>query len=358
MKQHYSTIEQDTLNFAIIGASNRAHDHSDTLTSMGLSRRLVCDLNDTAARDHAAKHGYERHCAKIDELLDNSDIDAVIIVLPQMYAADAVVKCLQAGKHVLTEKPLCTTWEDAKRIHSAAKASSKICMVSHNHRFGSATIIRDALRDQRIGKPFLVDGTLISPPDYYGGRSGYGKLSPKNPSAVTLGNGIHGFDLLRYWLGEVESISSQFVGGVIGDLGLDAEDTSVHNIRFRSGAVGNFVVSDGDVSIRNRKWGFSIFGKEGVVRWPDGMFFKRDPACLTTSRSTEGYEGVSLISPEVKAKPQLELVYEHFIASVLGETECLSSYREAAASLAVVLASIESNRLGGVPVDPSRYALE
>jgi predicted dehydrogenase len=353
-----STIEQDTVNFAIIGASNRAHDHSGTLANMGLSRRIVCDLNENAAHEHAAKHGYNTHCTQIDSILENPDVHAVVIVLPQMYAADTIIKCLQAGKHVLTEKPLCTTWDDVKRIHVAAKASSKVCMVSHNHRFGTATIIRDALRNEKIGKPFLTNGALISRPNYYSGRSSYGKLSPHNPSAVTLGNGVHGFDLLRYWFGEVETISSQFTTGIIDDFGLDAEDTSLHNIRFESKVLANFVVTDGDVSNRNRAWGFSIFGKEGVLRWPDGLFFKKDPACRTTAPSTEGYEGVSLISSEEKAKPQLEFVYEHFIDCISGKTECQSTYREAAASLAVVLSAIESNRLGGAPINPSKYQLE
>ena len=95
----------------------------------------ICDKNPERARLLAEKYGLPRAFDNVDDLLAYGDLDAVSIVTPDFLHADIAVKCAEAGKHMLIEKPLATTREDVFRIMEAVNKHRVRAMVDLHNRF-------------------------------------------------------------------------------------------------------------------------------------------------------------------------------------------------------------------------------
>ena len=337
-------IKKNRLRFGMIGGGGRALDHSAALKRLGLQRKIICDARQSVATKHAADMGYERAVEDYSEVLTSADVDVVVVVLPHSIAGSVVLEALRAGKHVLTEKPLCHSVELGKQIVAEMEKSGKVCMVSHNYRFDSSVLaVRDALKEGRIGEVFLVQGTLIAMPGYLALRPEYRTRTETNPSSVVLGNGIHGFDLLRFWLGEAVSVSAYYKHVVSQKLGGTGEDTGVCIIDFKNGPVGQFTISDGDVSMAASKWGFEFYGTEGVLRWPDPVILPKHPGCFKAWPPSEPTpEPVSLLADDAPKIPALDQIYLHLGEVIDGNAESRLSPSEALKSLELTLATLES----------------
>lgn len=342
------------LSFGMIGGGGRADAHSFTLKKLGFPRLVACDANPDMARKHAAEWGYGDTVTDHRELLKRKEVDAVVIVLPHSVAGPVVLDAIRAGKHVITEKPLCSSMALGREIAEAAARCGKVIMVSHNYRLEPAVLaVRDAIQDGKAGKIFLAQGRLIGPPFYLALRPGYRARTKENPSTVTLGNGVHGFDMLRFWLGEASSVSALFGHAITAPLGGTGEDTSACRVEFRGGALAQFTVSDGDVSLAGGAWQFDLYGTEGLLRWPEAVLLPRHPECYENwSPNRKPVPPVSLL-PEpgrVATADILERIYTHMLGVIEGrETSCLT-VAEALKSLEVALAAVDSADAGGKPI--------
>ena len=94
----------------------------------------VCDVALERAQSVAQTYGAKAYTDYI-ELLNDEEINAVSICTPNVFHAPMSIAALQAGKHVLCEKPMATTIEDAERMNKATNLSGKILMIGHNQRF-------------------------------------------------------------------------------------------------------------------------------------------------------------------------------------------------------------------------------
>ncbi|MBL8027484.1 MAG: Gfo/Idh/MocA family oxidoreductase [Fibrobacteres bacterium] len=119
----------------IVGAGAISKDHIDGYTKAGATVIAICDplkaARDIRVKDYNITHSFD----SIDELLKIKEIDAVSICSPNSLHAEHTVKALQAGKHVMTEKPMALNVEQAEKMVKAAKKYGKILMCGHNQRF-------------------------------------------------------------------------------------------------------------------------------------------------------------------------------------------------------------------------------
>src|SRR5207244_7227410 len=103
-----------------------------------------------------------------EQMLSVNEVDAVDVALPHRLHRDGIIDAAEAGKHVLTEKPLCTTLEEAKDIEAAVKANGVILMCAHNQMFEPAPrLARKWIGEGKIGKLFslrTVDWSLAKGP--------------------------------------------------------------------------------------------------------------------------------------------------------------------------------------------------
>ena len=162
----------------------------------------VADLDTARAQSLAAKTGAE--VAKNWQALAAADIDAVIVATTHGSLAAIAIAALEAGKHVLVEKPAGMNVEEIARIRAAAKKAGKVCKVGFNHRFHPAIWKAKQMVDEGgLGSMMFVRGRYG-----HGGRPGMEKewraISELSGGGELIDQGSHLIDLSRWFLGDLE----------------------------------------------------------------------------------------------------------------------------------------------------------
>ena len=176
-------------------------------------------------RDHAERiaafHGVEEIYTDHAEMLGRADLDCVIVCLHPRIQADVAIDCLNAGVHVLVEKPQAETLADSLRIKEAAERNGRHVAVAFMKRF--------SLPYRRARE--IVELPAFGPPSMYEARFTYGQY-PVDAYDFLNGFGIHHLDLPRYFMGPVDSVQADRVSR---GKGLDGYAII---LRFASGGLG------------------------------------------------------------------------------------------------------------------------
>jgi predicted dehydrogenase len=137
------------------GLGGRAFHAPYVSVTPGMALRAV--ISRDAAKVHAALPGV-RVAASVEALLTEPDIDLVIVSSPDAFHADHAIAALQAGKHVLIDKPFATTLADAHRVIDASATAGRLLTVFHNRRWdGDFLTLRDLLAERRLGEIVQVE---------------------------------------------------------------------------------------------------------------------------------------------------------------------------------------------------------
>jgi predicted dehydrogenase len=132
----------DKLRCAVIGAGGIGLDHLHSLTTCHRAAAVaIAENSPQRAREASVRHNIPRSYADYRELLEQPDIDAVIIALPNHLHAPVAIEALKARKHVLLEKPMATNAKEAAKIIEAAKSTKRTLMVAQNFRLNRHTQI-------------------------------------------------------------------------------------------------------------------------------------------------------------------------------------------------------------------------
>lgn len=199
--------------------------------------RAICDLDETRAKEAAQTYGAAYHTTKLDDILNDPTIKAVSIATPDHAHRDVAVACAKAGKHILVEKPLATTVEDAEAIVKAAKDAGVLLMTDfHNRANPPMVAARNAIKSGDIGKPAYIytrlSNTVAVPQDML-------KWSGHSSALWFLGS--HMVDVVSWMIGdEPDSVYVVSRKGILNDLGVDAPDFHVATVEFKNGAVAVF----------------------------------------------------------------------------------------------------------------------
>lgn len=198
-----------------------------------------------------------------NEFLNDKDIDVVTIASISGYHAKQAIDCLNHYNHVLIEKPMALSLEDADKIIALGKEKNRKVCVSHQNRLIPVIQkLKRAIDNERFGK--LIHGTARTlwarDDDYYNQASWRG--TKKLDGGTLMNQCIHNIDLLQWMMGgEVERLSSEtdtFIRNI------ETEDFGAILMRFKNGAVG---IVEGSVCVypRNLEESLSIFGEKGTV---------------------------------------------------------------------------------------------
>lgn len=165
----------------------------------------VCDLNEERARAAAEKYGAEKVYTDYHELLADSGIDAVSICTWNNTHAEISIAAVQAGKHVLVEKPLCRTVEEALQVQRAVEDSGKILQIGFVRRYdANAQMLKSLTESGEFGEIYYAKATAFRRLGNPGGwfadieRSGGGPL---------IDIGVHVIDLCWYMMGRPKPVS-------------------------------------------------------------------------------------------------------------------------------------------------------
>lgn len=175
-----------------------------------------------------------------NELLLQSDVDAVYIATPPASHKVIAVAAAEHGKHVLVEKPIASTLDDADHIIDACREAQVTLAGVFPHRFlPAAARIREVVRGGSLGELVAVvcEGRFWRDPSYYQ-NAGWRATWAEEGGAALTSQLIHTLDLLTWIAGDVSSVIGYCDTRVHN---IETEDTVAAAFRFRSGAIGSFI---------------------------------------------------------------------------------------------------------------------
>lgn len=321
------------------GAFNMGRTHLESIRKAGDFRPVaVCDAD--AARAEAALKDYPgiQAFTRVDEMLAKAKPDLVIIITPHNTHADLAVQCLQAGAHVVVEKPMAITTAEIDRMLAAAKASGKMLSTFHNRRWdGDYLRLKQLVAEGWIGRIFRIDAFM----GWYGEQGTWWRSNKQVSGGAIYDWGAHFTDWI---LGIAEGPVKDVVGFQHKHPAwtkYDNEDHSEAHIRFQSGAVASLTISSLAAHGRQR---WTIFGEQGAIVSGENAF------TVKTLHRGKVFEAQFPYD-----KGDWDAYYRN-VAAHLTKGEPLSVTAESAARVIAVLHSAdESARAGGRPVVP-KYA--
>ena len=261
----------EKLRVGVIGCGSIAqHRHlPEYKSNKNVELIAVCDINEERAQAVAEKYGVKAYTS-YEELLESGSVDAVSVCTPNYLHAPISIAALKSGIHVLCEKPMATSKEEAEAMIAAAKESGKKLMIGHNQRFvPSHQKARKLIEGGEIGKIYSFRTAFG-----HGGPEGWsveGKESwffQKEKAFVgAMGDlGVHKTDLLRYVLGEEIVEVGSFVETSAKDFA-DVDDNAVCVLKTESGIIGTLAASWAYVSKEDNST--IIYGEKAILRLED-----------------------------------------------------------------------------------------
>lgn len=248
------------LSTAVVGCGLIGRRRALAAAADGRSRCVaVSDRDASVAREVAGAAGAEAAGDWI-ELVSRPDVDAVVVATPNGFLAEITVAALGAGKHVLVEKPMGRSVEEAERMRGAAVNGDRVLKVGFNHRYHPA--IAEAKRRCERGEI----GEIINLRCRYGhgGRPGYEREWRGNRALAGGGEltdqGVHVADLFHWFAGAPRTAFAHLQTAVwpLGDL----EDNAFGLFRYDSGVVASFHTS---WTQWKNLFSLEIFGRDGAV---------------------------------------------------------------------------------------------
>jgi predicted dehydrogenase len=264
--------QERRLRIGVLGAGQIAQAaHFESCTkAVNADLYAICDVADDLRERMAITHGAQKTYNDYDMMLADPDLDAVIIATADAFHVPASIKALEAGKHVLCEKPIGVTVEECLVLKEAVEKSGKILQVGHMKRFDAGlqaakSFISDEMGELVALKAWYCDNTHRYPmtdavqPLIV--TSANARKPSQNPKAdlrryYMLAHGCHLIDTARYLAGDIVSVHARL-----------SERAGIWcwfvDVDFASGTLGHL-----DLTVQVRMdWheGFQIYGKNGSI---------------------------------------------------------------------------------------------
>lgn len=236
-----TVMTTDKIRFTVVGLGHGV-EHVEAI--MGNPREelvLCCDLNEATFRK-ANLPPEVQFTTNIQEVAERSDIDAVVIALPTHLHADSAIMMLNAGKHVLCEKPLAPTLEEGLRIKEAVEKSGKVFQLGYEVRYSPFNQkVLQICKSGEIGEVTNVWWNMFCEHTNNGWRS-----SRKNRGGKIFDCACHYYDILQAWAGAPAKRIFAF-GNLLGKIGPTADvipETAIVIFEYENGVRGVFNLSD------------------------------------------------------------------------------------------------------------------
>lgn len=302
--------------------------------------RWIADADPRRLRPVAARYPSAQTTTRIDDLLNDPSLDAIYLATPVSTHYQLAKRALQCGKHVLIEKPLATTVDQAEELAEIANRNRLTLMVGHTFVFSPPVRkVKELLDAGLIGPIYYVETTRVNL-----------GLFQKDVS-VLWDLGPHDVSILLYWLGEVPSRVSARGRSYVGEA---LEDVAFLTLEFPSGILAQLQISWLAPSKLRRT---SIVGRQRMIVYDDlepvekVKVFDRgvdhQPASFGEFQLT--YRSGDILSPRIDTTEPLFLECAHFLECIQTGRTPDTSPRSGIDVVRVIQAAERSMRCGGVP---------
>lgn len=254
-------MNKTILNFGLLGCGMAAEVHAGAIKSLENACLFgVADADKSRAASFAEKQGVKSY-KNFDELLLDESIDAVCICTPNGFHAQNAIAALNAGKHVVVEKPLALNKSDCDAVNEAVEKSGKTLSVISQLRFSEdVAAVKKVIDEGKLGKIVLASAYLKywRSPEYY--SEGKWKGSKELDGGILMNQGVHGVDLLLYLAGNASVVSAKSKTLFHN---IEADDTSVALLEFENGALG--VIEASTCAYPGHERRIEIIGSQGTA---------------------------------------------------------------------------------------------
>lgn len=235
---------KEKLKTAVIGVGKVTPLHAAALWRLPESHfTAVCSSKKEKADDFASRYGAKGY-TDVSEMVIKEKIDVAVICTPHPYHKRPAIEAMEAGAHVLIEKPMASSIDDCDAMLATAKKCNKqIGVVSQRRWYHPVRRVKNAIDSGKLGKPVLGTVTMLGWRD-----ENYYRSDPWRGSWLGEGGGVlvnqapHQLDLLQWFMGEPVELF-----GIWSNLNhpyIEVEDTALAIIKFKDGSLGNIVVSN------------------------------------------------------------------------------------------------------------------
>lgn len=352
MRHFPSSIAGRPVRFALVGCGRIAKNHMGAIEKHADRAKLVgvCDV-DAAALAQAVQSTGAKGYSSLAQMLDECDADAFILTTPSGLHAEQAVQIAEAGRHVITEKPMATRWDDGKRMVAACDAAGvRLFVVKQNRRNATLQLLKRAVEDGRFGRIYMVNMNVFwtRPQEYYDSAAWRGTW--EFDGGAFMNQASHYVDLLDWVVGPVESVQA-YTATLARNI--EVEDTGVLSLRWRSGALGSMSVTMLTYP-KNLEGSITILGEKGTVRI--GGVAVNEIQHWEFADSSDDDRKVAEASYETTSVYGFghPLYYDNVIRVLQGEAEPETDGREGLRSLELLIAAYRSARDGkrvALPLD-------
>ncbi|MFH2113538.1 MAG: Gfo/Idh/MocA family oxidoreductase [Spirochaetota bacterium] len=232
------------IRFALITYGKVARLHAKALRSIPGAQLVAVYGRDRAKREAFASEFGIQPYGDIAEMVAGSTADVVIVASPHPQHKDHAITALQAGAHVLVEKPMAILVEDCDEMMAAAiKAGRLLSVICQRRWYPSVQRIRKAIDAGKLGEPALGQVVMLGWRDqaYYASDPWRGSWEHEG-GGVLVNQAPHQLDLLQWLMGPALEVSAYWEN--LNHPYVEVEDTAVASIRFAGGALGSVLVSN------------------------------------------------------------------------------------------------------------------
>lgn len=310
--------------FALVGCGNISSRHAENINRVG-KLSAVCDIIPEKAERLAAKFDANPYYSIDDLLSTESDTDVIVVCTPNGLHAEHSIKSLNAGKHVLCEKPMCLTTADADKMINAAEVSQrKIFVVKQNRYNEPVQHVKKYLAGNKLGKvfSFQVNCFWNRPQAYY---LNSWKGTKNLDGGILYTQFSHFIDLLHWLLGDIDTVKG-YKNNYVNRSEFEIEDTGVAILKMKSGAIGTLNYTINSFS-KNVEGSLSLFGEKGHIKiggqylntleWFDVEGEVKPKISLSQSANDYGYYQGSMSNHH--------MVYDDLVQSIEGNGNLLEA---------------------------------
>ncbi|HEX2453440.1 MAG TPA: Gfo/Idh/MocA family oxidoreductase [Vicinamibacterales bacterium] len=332
-----SAASKKKLQIGLVGLGRLGRVYARDLSTRIAETKLtaVADTNAELAKEIAAEFDVPRAFGDPSDLLASPDVDAIVIVSPTHTHREVVIAAAAAGKPTFCEKPLAISLDACQEMQAAVTRHGTFFQMGFMRRFdpGYAAAKRQ-LDEGRIGKAVVFKSTSRDP---Y--RPSLEYANPASSGGLLVDMGIHDFDLARWFMGEVASVSA--VGGVlaypematVGDI-----DNAITSLVFETGCLGIVDLS------RNGFYGYDIatelLGTEGTIR----IGYLRETPIVLLTKNSVAHDTVPYFMERFERAYTLQL--QNFAQNVLADREPPVTIEDGVGALRVSLAATAAQQSG------------
>lgn len=262
---NYPTVTNRKIRIAVVGCGRISKNHFASIEQHAQDFELaaVCDIDPAALQAHTSQYKVPGY-ADMSDMLQNEQLDMVALCTPSGLHPQQAILAAQHKVNVLTEKPMGTRFADGVAMVKACdQAGVRLFVVKQNRRNATLQLLKQAVEQGRFGRIYNVALNVFwtRPQDYYDQGNGW-RGTWEFDGGAFMNQASHYIDLLDWVVGPVESVMA-YTATQARDI--EAEDSGVAVIKWRSGAMGTLNVSMLTYP-KNLEGSITILGEKGTVR--------------------------------------------------------------------------------------------